>query len=157
MLREPLHSSHSYQWSFSGAPFCLIACSKNLRCRGLVAMGPQQEIDGVACLVDARYRYFHSPLTLTYVSSIRQLRTRALGAPKRLLQHWQQFDRPAVHGRVITEITLAIISSKSKTSEYRYTRHQAESPQMECRRFRTFAITGSTPVSSSTPRFQCKE
>lgn len=41
-------------------------------CR-LVTMGPQQEINRVACLVDRAYKYFHCPLTLMYVSSMRQL------------------------------------------------------------------------------------
>jgi hypothetical protein len=33
-------------------------------CRGLVAPRPQQEIESVTWLVAARYRYFHSPVTL---------------------------------------------------------------------------------------------
>src|SRR5450756_1905413 len=71
-------------------------------CRGLVAMRPQQEIDGVACLVHGTVQIL--PLALNLDVCLVHAPTPAdlaLRAPKCLLQHWQQFDRPAVHGRVI--------------------------------------------------------
>jgi len=41
--------------------------------RGLVPLGAEQEIDCVTGFIDGSVKDFHSPLTLIYVSSIRQL------------------------------------------------------------------------------------
>ncbi len=51
--------------------WCLVPLDclfKKPACRGLVSMRPQQEIDGVACLVDGSVQM---SLTLVYVSSMR--------------------------------------------------------------------------------------
>src|SRR5437773_1007341 len=46
---------------------------KKASCGCVISLGTKQEVDRIAVAIDARYRYFHWPATLTYVSSIRQL------------------------------------------------------------------------------------
>ena len=53
-------------------------------------------------LSTARYRYFHSPLTRMYVSSIRQLQpTARLQRRNAFSSTGKQFERPAMHGRMV--------------------------------------------------------
>lgn len=54
-----------------------------------IPFGPQQKVNRVARLVHGSgYKYFHSPLTLIYVSSIRQLVPCALFCRQCLLPTW---------------------------------------------------------------------
>jgi len=87
--------------TLSGAPLRSIACSKNLRAAALSRCTRSKKSTVSPALSTAQYRYFHTPFTLTYVSSMRQLLRPCAWSVGTLLQGGQQLDRPAVHGRVI--------------------------------------------------------
>ena len=71
-------------------------------CRGLVAMCPQQEINGVTCLINSTVQLLPlAPNLDVCLVHPPAPPDPALGASERLLQDWQQLDRPAVHRRVI--------------------------------------------------------
>src|SRR5450756_466556 len=85
-----------------GCPVPLDCLFEEPVCRGLVAMRPQQEIDGVACLVNGTIQILplapNLDVCLVHAPTPADL---AFGAPEGLLQYGQQFDRPAMDGRMI--------------------------------------------------------
>src|ERR1019366_8563528 len=87
---------------FLWCPVLLDCLFEEPACRDLVAMRPQQEIDGVACLLDGTVQILplapNLDVCLVHAPAPPDL---ALGVPELLLQDLQQSSCPAMHGRVI--------------------------------------------------------
>jgi len=73
--------------TFSGVTFRSIACSKSLCAAALSRCARSKKSTVSPALSTARYRYFYSPLTLMYASSMRQL------LPTLSLEHRNFFSR----------------------------------------------------------------
>ncbi|MGF6482812.1 hypothetical protein QFZ91_005039 [Paraburkholderia sp. JPY419] len=93
-IRAAFVDSHRLGFAIEGDRFFEISPR-----RSLISMGPQQEVDGVASLVDGAIQVFPLAIDLNVgLIDAPTLADGAFAATKRLFQHRQQLEGPTMHG-----------------------------------------------------------